>query len=48
MGYIIIFSVLYIVVCEGVCRLLDLEDFDKKAWVYAIVGVVGGAIVKAL
>jgi hypothetical protein len=28
--------------------MLDLEDFNKKAWVYAIVGVFGGFIVKSI
>jgi hypothetical protein len=27
--------------------MLDLEDFNKKAWVYAVVGVVGGFLLKA-
>ena len=47
MGFII-GCVAYIVVCEGICKMLELEDFDKKAWVYAIVGVVGGFIVKSI
>lgn len=45
MGFIIS-CVVYIAVCEGICKMLELEDFDKKAWVYAIVGVVGGFIEK--
>ena len=47
MGFIIS-CVVYIAICEGFCKMLELEDFDKKAWVYAIVGVVGGFIVKTL
>ena len=39
--------VIYIAVCEGICKMLELEDFNKKAWVYAIVSVVGGFLVKA-
>ena len=27
---------------------MELEEFNKKAWVYAIVGVVGGFIVKSI
>ena len=47
MGFIID-CVIYIVVCEVICSVLGLDDFNKKAWVYAIVGVVGGFIVKSL
>lgn len=47
MGFII-GCVAYIVVCEGICGMLKLEEFNKKAWVYAIVGVVGGFIVKSI
>lgn len=43
----IIGGVVYVVVCEGICKLLELDDFDKKAWVYAIVGVVGGFLIKS-
>jgi len=46
MGFII-GCVVYIGVCEGICKMLDLDDFDKKAWVYAVVGVVGSFLVKA-
>lgn len=46
MGFIISCAV-YIGVCEGICRMLKLEEFNKKAWVYAIVGVVGGFLIKA-
>ena len=47
MGFI--FScIIYVVICELICKMLELDDFDKKAWVYAIVGVVGGFIVKSL
>ena len=42
MGFII-GCVVYI----GVCEMLDLDDFNKKAWVYAVVGVVGSFLVKA-
>ena len=47
MGFVI-GCVAYFVVCEGICKMLELEDFDKKALVYAIVGVVGGFIVKSI
>lgn len=46
MGFIIS-CVIYVVICEGICKMIELEDFNKKAWVYAIVGVVGGFLVKA-
>ena len=47
MGFII-GCIIYIVVCEVICSVLGLDDFNKKTWVYAIVGVVGGFIVKSL
>lgn len=47
MGFIIS-CIIYVVVCEVICGMLNLDDFNKKAWVYAIVGVVGGFIVKSL
>lgn len=47
MGFIIS-CIIYIVVCEFICKILELEEFNKKAWVYAIVGVFGGFIVKSL
>ena len=43
----IIGCVVYVAVCEGICKLLDLDDFNKKAWVYAIVGVFGSFLLKA-
>ena len=43
----IIGGIVYVVVCEGICKLLEPDDFDKKAWVYAIVGVVGGFLIKS-
>ena len=46
MGFII-GCVVYIGACEGICKMLELEDFNKKAWVYAIVGVVGSFLIKA-
>ena len=46
MGFII-GCVVYIGVCEGICKMLELEDFNKKAWVYAFVGVVGSFLIKA-
>lgn len=47
MGFIISCAV-YIGVCEGICKMLELEEFNKKAWVYAIVGCVGCFIIKAI
>ena len=47
MGFIIS-CVIYIVVCEGICNMLNLEKFNDKAWVYAIVGTVGGFLIKAM
>ena len=46
MGFIIS-CVIYIAVCEGICKMLELEDFNKKAWVYAIVGYEHNFIFKA-
>lgn len=47
MGFIIS-CVIYIAVCEGICKMLDLEEFNSKAWVYAIVGTVGGFLINAM
>ena len=47
MGFIIS-CVVYIAVCEGICRMLGLDNFNKKAWVYAIVGVFGSFILKSI
>ena len=44
----IIGCVIYIVVCESICNMLDLEKFNEKAWVYAIVSTVGGFLIKVL
>ena len=46
-GYIIV-CVIYIAVCEGICKMLELDKFNSKAWVYAIVGTVGGFLLKAV
>ena len=43
----IIGCVLYIAICEGISKLLGLEDFNKKAWVYAVVGVFGSFLLRA-
>lgn len=45
MGFIV-GCVIYIAICEGICKMLELEEFNKKAWVYAIVSVVGGFLIK--
>ena len=44
----IISGAIYIAVCEGICRMLGLKEFNSKAWVYAIVSVVGGFLIKAM
>lgn len=44
---LIIGGIIYIAICEGICSAMELKDFDKKAWVYAIVSVVGGFLLKA-
>ena len=45
---IIIGIVGYIVVCNVICKMFDIESFNGKALVYAIVSVFGGAIIKSL
>ena len=47
MGFIVL-CVIYIAVCKGICHLLNLEDLNKQAWVYAIVGAVWSFIFKNL
>ena len=47
MGFII-GCIIYIVICEGICKMFDLEESNKMAWVYAVVGVVGGFLLKAV
>ena len=47
MGFVIS-CIIYYAICEGICMVMELEEFNKKAWVYAIVGVVGGFIVKSI
>ena len=47
MGFIIS-CIIYIVICEAICKMLELGEFNKKAWVYAVVGVLGSFIVKSL
>ena len=46
MGFIIGCAA-YIVVCQIICKILDLKTFNQQAIVYAIVGCVGGFIIKA-
>ncbi len=41
-----ILCIIYIAVCKGICALLGLEDFNKQAWVYAIVSVLWGFIIR--
>ena len=47
MGFIIGCAI-YIAVCEGICNMLEIKEFSKKAWVYAIVSTVGGFLLKAI
>ena len=47
MGFIL-GCVIYIAVCEGFCKMLNLDEFNKKAWVYAIVSTVGGFLLKTM
>ena len=47
MGFII-GCIVYVAVCEGICKMMELEEFNKKAWVYAIVGCVGSFLIKAM
>lgn len=44
----IIGCLIYVAVCEFICEMLNLEEFGKKAWVYAIVGTVGSFLIKAM
>ena len=37
MLFFIVFGAAYIGLCELICKLLKLEDFNKRALVYAIV-----------
>ena len=46
MGFIIGCAV-YIGICEVICRVMELKEFNQKAWVYAIVSVFGGFLLKA-
>ena len=43
----IIGCVIYIVICQVICNVLDIKTFSKQALVYAVVGCVGGFILKA-
>ncbi len=47
MGFII-GCVVYVAVCEGICKMLDLDEFNSRAWVYAIVGVVGSFLLNTM
>lgn len=47
MGFIIGCAI-YVGACEVICEMLDLNDFNKKAWVYAIVGCVGSFLLKGI
>lgn len=43
---LIIGGIIYIAICEGICGAMELKEFNQKAWVYAIVSVVGGFLLK--
>ena len=45
---IIISCIVYIGICEGICKMLDFDTFKKKSWVYAIVGTFGSFLIKGL
>ena len=44
---LIIGCIVYFVVCQIICKVLDLKTFNQQAIVYAVVGCVGGFIIKA-
>ena len=44
----IISCIIYIVVCEVICSMFNLDTFNEKSWIYAIVGVFGGFILKSI
>ena len=44
---LVIGGIIYIAICEGICSAMDLKEFNQKAWVYAIVSVFGGFLLKA-
>ena len=44
---LIIGGVIYIVICQAICNVLNIKTFSKQALVYAVVGCVGSFIVKA-
>ncbi len=46
MGFLI-GCVIYIAICQIICKVLEIKTFNKQALVYAVVGSVGGFIVKA-
>lgn len=47
MGFIIC-CVIYIVICQAIVKMFKIEQFKWQALVYAIVGNVGGFIIKAI
>lgn len=47
MGFII-GCVIYVIICQSIIKIFKIEQFKWKALVYAIVGNVGGFIIKAI
>lgn len=47
MGFII-GCIIYIVICQTIVKMFKIEQFKWQALVYAIVGNVGGFIIKAI
>ena len=47
MGFIIC-CIVYIVICQAIVKMFKIESFKWQALVYAIVGNVGGFIIKAI
>ena len=47
MGFIIC-CIVYIVICQAIVKMFKIEQFKWQALVYAIVGNVGGFIIKAI
>ena len=36
----IILCIIYILVCQGICKAFAIESFNKRALVYAVVGAI--------
>lgn len=42
---LIILCVVYILICKGICKIFDIESFNKQALVFAIVASIWKMIV---